>query len=80
MGITLHWIDIKTLKRRSCALSCTRIQGRHTYDVLAKEINTTLKKYEIEQNVTHCVTDNAANFVILSVFAQRKICLHSMIL
>lgn len=62
MGCTVHWIDHKTLERKSCALSCTRITGRHTYDVLAREIYKTLTKYKIEENTSHAVTDNAANF------------------
>lgn len=62
LGSTIHWIDNKTLIRKSCALSCVRIQGRHTFDVLAREISSTLTKYSIQTNTTHAVTDNAANF------------------
>uniref|UniRef100_A0A336MR45 CSON005780 protein n=1 Tax=Culicoides sonorensis TaxID=179676 RepID=A0A336MR45_CULSO len=62
LGCTLHWIDNISLLRKSCTLSCTRIEGRHTYDILAKEIHNTIVKYNITQNATHTVTDNASNF------------------
>ena len=38
LGMTAHWIDPKTLQRQKVAIACTRIMGRHTYDVLASKI------------------------------------------
>jgi len=34
-GMTVHWIDLNSLNRCRAAICCTRIVGRHTYDVLA---------------------------------------------
>lgn len=63
MGVTAHWICAKTLKRKSAALACRRMIGRHTYDVLDDIIETVLNEYSILNKVTKAVTDNAANFV-----------------
>ncbi|XP_065319406.1 uncharacterized protein LOC135927364 [Gordionus sp. m RMFG-2023] len=38
IGLTAHWLDPLTLKRRLAALALRRIIGRQTYDVLANEI------------------------------------------
>lgn len=35
LGMICHWIKENTLERRSAALACARIRGRHTFDVLA---------------------------------------------
>ena len=36
LGMTAHWIDPVTLYRCKAALACTRVTGRHTYDVLGR--------------------------------------------
>ena len=33
LGMKAHWIHPVTLRRCKAALACTRITGRHTYDV-----------------------------------------------
>ncbi|XP_065318701.1 uncharacterized protein LOC135926697 [Gordionus sp. m RMFG-2023] len=38
IGLTIHWLDPLTLKRRTAALALRGIIGRQTYDVLANEI------------------------------------------
>ena len=38
MGMTAHWIDPPTMQRGKAAIACKRIRGRHTYDVIASEI------------------------------------------
>ena len=39
-GMTVHWIDPSTLQCCKAAISCTRLVGRHTYDVLASKIES----------------------------------------
>ncbi|XP_039311866.1 uncharacterized protein LOC113005211 isoform X3 [Solenopsis invicta] len=63
LGITVHWINPITLKRESAALACRRMKGRHTFDVLAKEINSVFLEYYIQNKVCCVTTDNGSNFV-----------------
>jgi len=42
LGMTAHWINPKTLQWRKAAIACTRMVGRHTYDVLACKIEPAL--------------------------------------
>ena len=59
----LHWIDPVSLKRCKAAICCTRIVGRHTYDVLAAKIEHIHSVYSLNGKVTATVTDNGSNFV-----------------
>lgn len=63
LGITVHWIDTTTLKRESAALACRRMKGKHTYDVLAKAINSIFLEYHIQNKVCCTTTDSGSNFV-----------------
>lgn len=63
IGITCHWIDIKTLQRRSATLACSRMKGKHTYDLIAKKIYSIHQDYKITNKVLSCTTDNGTNFV-----------------
>ncbi|XDV11620.1 hypothetical protein PO909_000509 [Leuciscus waleckii] len=45
------------------ALACKRIKGRHTYDVIAAEIDHIHSLYGLSTKVTATVTDNGSNFV-----------------
>lgn len=62
-GMTCHWIDDTTLQRRSAALACARVKGRHTFDVLAAKISEIHTEYKLDQKVRATVTDNGSNFV-----------------
>ena len=62
-GVTGHWIDPVTLERRSVALACRRVTGRHTYNVIAETLNSVHVQYRIGAKVVLTVTNNAANFV-----------------
>ena len=62
-GMTVHWIDPSTLQRCKAAISCTRLIGRHTYDVLASKIESIHCSYSLNGKVTATVTDNGSNFV-----------------
>jgi len=39
-GMTVHWIDPSTLNRCKAAISCSRLTGHNTYDVLAERIES----------------------------------------
>jgi hypothetical protein len=62
IGVTAHWIDPNIITQRWAALSCERLQGLHTYDVLAGAINSIHTKFGIAKKVVATTTDNASNF------------------
>lgn len=49
--------------RRSWLLGCRRMKGRHTYDVVAREILGVMNEFNLAGKVRGIVTDNASNFV-----------------
>uniref|UniRef100_A0A1B6LF16 BED-type domain-containing protein n=3 Tax=Graphocephala atropunctata TaxID=36148 RepID=A0A1B6LF16_9HEMI len=63
LGITCHWIDPDSLERKNIGLSCSRIIGKHTYDILGKAIAEVLLKFKIQNKVVLTVTDSGSNFV-----------------
>lgn len=62
LGMTVHWIDPVTMERKSMGISCKRILGRHTYDILADAIESILEDYGIKNKTKMIVTDNGSNF------------------
>ncbi|XP_056150626.1 uncharacterized protein LOC130125170 [Lampris incognitus] len=62
-GMTCHWIEGDELERKSAALACARIKGRHTNDIVAAKIHEIHVAYNIENKVQATVTDNGSNFV-----------------
>ncbi|XP_034096331.1 uncharacterized protein LOC117562598 [Gymnodraco acuticeps] len=64
LGVTVHWIDADTLKRKKAAIACRRFRGRHTYDAIATELEDIFSQYGLTNDiVTACVTDNGSNCV-----------------
>lgn len=49
--------------RGKSALACQRFEGRHTYDIIANEIDNIHSSYGLSFKVTATVTDNSSNFV-----------------
>jgi len=63
IGVTCHWINSKSFKRESVALACCRLQGHHTYDVIAKALYKIHSTYKIQNKIVPTTTDNGSNFV-----------------
>lgn len=63
LGVTCHWIDSKSLHRHSLSLVCSRITGRHTYDVLATALYKIHTTYKIQNKIVAATTDSGSNFV-----------------
>lgn len=61
--MTVHWFDFTSLERKSAGLSCHRMKGRHTYDVVAKVLHDVFCDYRIVDKISKVVTDNGSNFV-----------------
>ena len=62
LGETIQWFDQKTLMGRNACLGCRRITGRHTYDVLAKLIESIHDEFQIKDKLRRMTTDNGSNF------------------
>jgi len=63
LGVTCHWIDKKSFSRESVSLACTRLKGRHTYDVLANALYKIHAMYKIQNKIVASTTDSGSNFV-----------------
>lgn len=63
MGVTAHWIDAESLERKSVALACRRVTGRHTYEVVADALEDVHSKFNLRGKVTLTVTDSGSNFI-----------------
>jgi hypothetical protein len=73
LGSTVHWIDPKTLERRSACLGANRIVGSHTHKLLAEKMFALHREFEIMESLVATVTDNASNFAAaFRVFGEDK--------
>uniref|UniRef100_A0A3P9KHU5 HAT C-terminal dimerisation domain-containing protein n=1 Tax=Oryzias latipes TaxID=8090 RepID=A0A3P9KHU5_ORYLA len=63
MGVTIHWFNQDTLERHKAALACKRVRGRHTFDVIAAELEQIHSSFSLLNKLVATVTDNASNFV-----------------
>ena len=62
-GSTCHWIDYGTLERKSALISCKRVKGSHTYEVVASTMDSVHKQFAIQNKIAATTTDNGSNFV-----------------
>ena len=63
LGMMVHWINEKSLKRDKAAIACIRIVGRHTYDILAAKIEEVHISFALHGKNSSTVTDNGSNFI-----------------
>jgi hypothetical protein len=61
--MTVHLIDPTTLERKKSVLACPRLLGCHTFDILAKTMETVHMEFQIENKVKKRIKDNGSNFV-----------------
>jgi len=61
--MTAHWIDPTTRARKHAVLTCTRLIGRHTYDVITEAMVQVHERFNIQDKVVRTTTDNGSNFV-----------------
>jgi hypothetical protein len=63
IGVTVHWLDTTGLQRRGCCLAVRELSGRHTYDVIAKTLESIHNEFDITEKISFTVTDSGANFL-----------------
>jgi len=63
LGMTVHLINQKSLKRQKAAIVYIRMIGHHTYDVLAVKIEEVHSNFRLHGKISATVTDNGSNFV-----------------
>jgi len=56
-------INAITLERLSCLLAIKIIKDSHTYDILAKSMESVYLYFNISDKVIYTSTDNGSNFV-----------------
>lgn len=62
MGVTVHWVDINTLERRSKLLCCRRFLSPHDNTRIMEILSNIYQEFGIAHKVIGTVTDNASNF------------------
>ena len=73
LGMTIHWIEQKSLKQRKAAIACIRIIGCHTYDVIAAKIEEVHRNFRLIGKISATVTDNESNFIkAFATFAVQE--------
>ena len=72
IGVAIHWIDSKTLVRKSACLALRRLKGSYTFDVIAQELEKIHKEYRIDGRIVRTTTDSGSNFVkAFTVFGEK---------
>jgi hypothetical protein len=62
MGVTFHWWS-KSLERNSVCLAVRRVTGRHTYDVLARILDSINIEFQLAGKIVVTITDSGSNFL-----------------
>lgn len=63
LGVTCHWLDCLTLERRSVCLAIRRIFGKHSYDLLARQLEEVHGEFGLLDNTILTLTDSGSNFL-----------------
>ncbi|CAD6215394.1 GSCOCG00011182001-RA-CDS, partial [Cotesia congregata] len=64
LGVTMSWIDQKSLARKSDAVACKRFLGTHSFDAIAKKLFDIHSSFGLtSENIRATVTDNGSNFI-----------------
>lgn len=64
LGVTAHWIDLITLKRKSRALACRRFSGVHNFQRITELLQQIHQHFGLDSNkIVATITDNGSNFV-----------------
>lgn len=53
--MTVHWLDAITRARMHAVLTCIRLKGHHTYDILAQAMIDIHYEFHIDKKITRSV-------------------------
>lgn len=65
IGVTVHWLEMSqtTVLERRGSLAIRELSGRHTYDVIAKTLESIYNEFNIMEKISCTVTDSGANYL-----------------
>ncbi|XP_019740446.1 ADP-ribosylarginine hydrolase isoform X2 [Hippocampus comes] len=66
LGMTVHWIDRLSLKRKKATLACRELKVGQTHQLLGEAIHEVHREFGIVEKVVATTTDNGANYVAAS--------------
>lgn len=73
LGMTIHWLDPTTLEQCNDVLSCKRIKGKKSFDVLASAMKEGLDSVGARGKVATTVVDGGTNIrKALKVFGYEN--------
>ena len=52
LGMTIHWIDKKSLKTHKVAIACICIIGHHTYDILVAKMEEVHRSFGLHGKIS----------------------------
>lgn len=61
LGMTIHWFDPDTLQRKNDVLSCVRVLGSKTFDVIAGHMKTSMDSVGARGKINVTVVDGGKN-------------------
>lgn len=63
LDMKCHWIKLESFERETCLLAIRQLKGSHTYDVLAKVIESIYSEFNISDKIIYTTIDNSSNFI-----------------
>ena len=63
-GITCHWLDSKLFeKKQNIYLSIRRLTGKHSYDLLANQLEAIHAEFGIQDKTITTINDSGSYFI-----------------
>lgn len=67
LGMTVNWVDKKTLKRRYAALECVELRKGAPATVIFQKIKEILEKWAIDHKTISMTTDAGKAFIAVNI-------------
>ena len=62
IGVTAHWIDRRSLERKSACLTLRRMRGPQLFETMAAILEDVHSKFGIQRKIIRTTTDNGFNY------------------